>query len=592
MKKVGAFLMGWGLALGFSLLAGSQETTPSPGFTRQLPLSLAQADEIALANNPDLRSERLNLEMAGTDLVRAKATYDPYLQLDTSYSNSASPSAQSAIFGTSSKSLSLNLSSGVTTITGGSLSLSFNNSRSESDSIFTTLNPSYSTSLNLNLRQPLLKNRYTDERKLDLEQRDNDLKSAEYSLKSRTLDITSQVEDAYWTLVKDRLELEVRQQSLQVARHLYDLTQAQVKAGLTAPVNTIQSQANLASAQSFLIRSQNDYRRDQTNFKLILNLSVEEGLWDLEIVPTDAPPRSAQEIAPNEVLQQALSNNINLNQLRYNLANTEIQNAQTKNRLLPQLDLRTGIGLSGLAGADNTQPQMLPTGFVIPNPFPTPQPYMLELTTATPNPSPNEGDYGDALTDLGRGANLSWSAGLTFNVPLGNRAARNDWKRARLSYEQLKIQQAQQERNVVFTVQNILNDFDAARRNLEAASLAADLQQQNLDTEQKRFELGLSTQYNVMQAQSSYNDAKTAAISSQIELAKAMARIARAEQGYLSAGGLGFSLPANLNLGNLGSLAGVSLPAGISPSMLQQYSSMLPAGFDLNSLRSMGINLP
>jgi len=592
MKKVGAFLMGWGLALGFSLLAGSQETTPSPGFTRQMPLSLAQADEIALANNPDLRSERLNLEMAGTDLVRAKATYDPYLQLDTSYSNSASPSAQSAIFGTSSKSLSLNLSSGVTTITGGSLSLSFNNSRSESDSIFTTLNPSYSTSLNLNLRQPLLKNRYTDERKLDLEQRDNDLKSAEYSLKSRTLDITSQVEDAYWTLVKDRLDLEVRQQSLKVAQHLADLTQAQVRTGLTAPVNTIQSQANLASAQSFLIRSQNDYRRDQTNFKLILNLSVEEGLWDLEIVLTDAPPRSAQEIDPNEVLQQALINNINLNQLRYRLSNTEIQNAQTKNRLLPQLDLRTGIGLSGLAGADNTQPQMLPTGFVIPNPFPTPQPYMLELTTVTPNPSPNEGDYGDALTDLGRGNNLSWSAGLTFNLPLGNRAARNDWKRARLSYEQLKIQQAQQERNVVFTVQNILNDFDAAKRNLEAASLAADLQQQNLDTEQKRFELGLSTQYNVMQAQSSSNDAKTAAISSQIELAKAMARIARAEQGYLSGGGLGFSLPANLNLGNPGSLAGISLPAGISPSLLQQYSSMLPAGFDLNSLRSMGINLP
>ena len=597
MKKLGAFLIGWGLLWAGPWRAGSEETGPSPGFSRQIPLSLAQAKEIALTNNPDLRSERLNLEMAEVNVVRAKATYDPYLQLDTSYSNSRTPTAESALFGTSSQSLGLNLSSGITTITGGSLSLDWRNSRSENDSIFATLNPSYNTSLSLNLRQPLLKNRYTDERKLDLLQRDNDLKSAESSLKSRTLDLTSQVEDAYWTLVRDRLELEVRRQSLQVAQHLFDLTQAQVRTGLTAPLNTIQSQANLASAQSSLIRSQNDYRRDQTNFKLILNLSVEEGLWDLEMAPADSPPKPEPDLNPGEVLDQALSNNLNLNQLRCNLANTEIQNAQTKNRLLPQLDLRTSLGLSGLAGSSSTQAQTLPTGFVIPNPFPTPPPYMLEFTTTTPNPSPYQGDYGDALTDLGRGQNLSWSAGLTFNLPLGNRAARSDWKRARLSYEQLKIQQAQQERNVVFTVQNLLNDLDAAKRNLEAASLAADLQQQNLDTEQKRFELGLSTQYNVMQAQSSYNDAKTAAISSQIELAKAMARIDRAEQGYLTAGGLGFSLPAGLptnlgNLANLGGLAGMNLPAGISPGLIQQYSSMLPAGFDINSLRSLGINLP
>ncbi len=592
MKKVGAFVAGLALALGFSLGAGSQETQPSPGFTRQMPLSLAQAKEIALANNPDLRSERLNLEMAGVDVVRAKATYDPYLQLDTSYSSNESASAESVLVGTSNKSLSLNMSSGITTITGGSLSLGFSNSRSESNSIFTTLNPSYNTSLSLNLRQPLLKNRYSDERKLDLEQRENDLKSAEYSLKSRTLDLTSQVEDAYWTLVKDRLDQEVRRQSLQTAQHLFDLTQAQVKTGLTAPVNTIQSRANRASAQSSLIRAQNDYRRDQTNFKLILNLSVEEGLWDLELLPTDSPPKLNQEINPQEVLEQALMNNINLNQLRYNIANTEIQNAQTKNRLLPQLDMRTSIGISGLAGTSSSQPYTVPTGFVIPNPFPTPPPYMLELTTATPAANSNEGDYGTALTNLGRGNNLNWSAGLTFNMPIGNRAAQSDWKRARLSFERLKIQQAQQERNVVFTVQNLLNDFDAARRNLEAASLAADLQQQNLDTEQKRFELGLSTQYNVMQAQASSNDAKTAAISSQIELAKAMARIDRAEQGYLSAGGLNFSLPSGLASGlNLGSISS-GLPAGISPSLIQQYSSMLPAGFDLNSLKALGINLP
>jgi outer membrane protein TolC len=591
MKQGGAFLVLGGFILVWCSGAGGQESGPLAGFSRQMNLSLAQATEVALANNPDLRGERLNLEMAKTDLVRARAAYDPYVQVDSSYSKREQPSAQ-AVFGTSSESASLNLSTGMSTITGGSLSLDFRNSRSESDSLFSTLNPSYNTDVSLNLRQPLLKNRWTDQRRMDLDQGSNDLKNAELSLKSRTLETGSQVEDAYWSLVRARLDIGVRRQSVEVSEHLLAIAQAQVRTGLAAPVSTIQSQANLASAQAGLIRSENDYRKSQNNLKLILNLTPEQGLWDLELVPTDLPPEPAGEVAAEQVMREALANNIALLQLGLNLANSEIDNYQTKNRLLPQLDLRASIGLSGLSGTDNTGPQLIETGFVIPNPLPTPPPYMVERTTVTPDPSPYAGDYGDALQNLGTGDNLNWSAGLTFNIPIGNRAARSDWKRARLNLERMKIEQAKQARNVIFTIQNLLSDFTSAQRNLEAASLAAKLQQQNLETEGKRFELGLSTQYDVMQAQESYNDAKTSEIGSRIELAKASARIERARQGYVSAGGVGgFTLPAGLTSGlNLGSLAG--LPSGISPGLLQQYSSMLPAGIDLNALQSLGISLP
>ena len=481
----------------------------------------------------------------------------------------------------------------ITDITGGSLSLDFRNSRSESDSIFSTLNPSYNTDVSLNLRQPLLKNRWTDQRGMDLEQGENDLDSAELSLKSRALETESQVEDAYWGLVRARLDLEVVRQSRDRAQRLHDVTQAQVNAGLAPPVNLIQSQANLASAQASVIRSENDYVRSQNNFKLILNFNLEQGLWDLEIIPTDLPEKPAADPDPNLVFRRAFDENIGLNQLRLSLANTEISNAQTKNRVMPQLDLRASVGFSGLAGTDDPQPQLVETGFVIPNPLPTPQPYMVERTTITPAESEFRGDYGDALENLATGENLSWSAGLTFNVPLGNRAARSDWKRAKLSLERMRLDQIKQERNLVFTIQNLLNDYTAAKRNLEAAALAAELQRQNLEAEQKRFELGLSTQYEVMQAQGSYNDAKTSEIGSRIELANAAARIERAQEGYVSSGGAGFSLPANLTAGlNLGSLSSGGLPAGIDASMLQQFSGMLPAGIDLNQLQSMGISLP
>ena len=285
-------------------------------------------------------------------------------------------------------------------------------------------------------------------------------------------------------------------------------------------------------------------------------------------------------------LEEAVRNNYSLRQTLLSINNTRVSLMEAKNRTLPQLDFRGSVSLAGLAGTDHPSDSIIETGFVVPNPLPPdqfPQPYMVERVVVPGQTSAYDGDYWDSLDNLISGDNLSWSAGLSFNVPIGNRSAEADLERALLNYEKQLSDLKDQQRNVVLNVINIIYDLDAAERNLVAAAEASRLQRRNLEVEEKKFQLGLNTAYEVDQARENYEEARKAEINAQIEHMKAKTRLERARKGYVSGSGgvTAFSMGAVSGLGS------GSVPSGIDSSLLQQYSSMLPAGIDINSLRSL-----
>jgi outer membrane protein len=558
--------------------------------SQEMMLSLEQAKDMALRNNPEIKAAGYDLEVAGNDIIRAKASYDPYLQIDSSYSKSKRPTSQT-VFGRESESASVNLSSGVSTPTGGSVSLDLRNTRQESDSMFMTLNPSYNTDLSLSMRQPLLKNSYVNLRKMDLTQKENDLSRTELSLKSKTMEVISAVEDAYWSLVKARMDLDSRRQSMALAERLHEVTRAQVDQGVLAPVALVQSEASLASARASIIRSEGDYQRAQNNLKMLLYFKSEDDLLRLEIIPTDEASYEEVGLNAQGSMELALANNFALKQMELNLDNLEISNKQTKNRLLPQLDLSASISVSGLAGKSSTDPQIVQTGFVIPNPYPTSQPYIIETTAITSGESEYEGGYNEALESMFEQDNTSYTASVILNVPLGNRAARSDWRSARYNLEKMELEMSRQKRNIIFAMESLINDVEVAHRSFEAARLARELEAQSLATEENKFRLGMNTHYQVMEAEERFTDARSAEISALIEYNKALGRMRRAEQGYLQTGGISVSIPSVSLAGMVPS--GISgLSTGISSASLQSLMSQLPAGVDLSALKAMGINIP
>jgi outer membrane protein TolC len=556
-------------------------------YTRAQELTLTRAKEIAIDNNLDLANARRDVRIAELDITRGKAAYDPYLRADASYASNQKPSSVQ-VFGSKSETTSLNVSSGVSTITGGNVSLAFNNSRSDSDSIFNTLNPSYSSELTLNLSQPLLKNRYNDTRAMDLTQRKNDLNRAKLSLDAKALEIQAQVEDSYWGLARARLDLELKRSGLQLSERMNLITSTQVRAGTAARVSTASTEANVASAKAALVRSENDFRKAQFGLKVVMNLEADD-LWYLEVIPTDLPRYQPPNFSRDELIKEAMANNFGLRQARLSLTNTEIGNQQAKNRTLPQLDLRASVGVSGLAGTDNSSGgQIVETGFVIPNPLPPsqfPQPYMVERTVIAGSPSQYQGNYGDAVKNMLEANSLSWSAGLTFNMPIGNRAAEADYQKTMLNYDKQMSDLHNQERQVFMNLINLIYDLDASQRSFLAAQEASRLQEQNMLTEEKKFSVGLNTNYEVMQAKESWSEARSGEIGALVDYTKTTGRLERARQGYLTGGGTTGSLPISIpSLSSL-SAAGATSPGLSDLSQLKSMMGNLPAGIDINTIR-------
>jgi outer membrane protein TolC len=206
---------------------------------------------------------------------------------------------------------------------------------------------------------------------------------------------------------------------------------------------------------------------------------------------------------------------------------------------------------------------------------------MLETTVIPGQPSEYAGDYADALENMMSCENLSWSAGLTLNVPLGNRAAKADLEKTLINYEKQVSDLHNQERQVFMGLLNLLYDLDASERNYVAAQEASRLQAQNLATEERKFSLGLNTNYEVLQAQDNWGQARSSEIGALVDYAKNRGRVERARQGYLS-GGTGampsITLPPSLS-------GGGGRPSGLDASGLQDLMSKLPAGIDPNMLR-------
>jgi len=549
-------------------------------------LSLRRALELALINNPELKSTRLELEIARLKIQQTKSNYDPYFQVNSNFSQSERPTSQPA-FGTETESQNVTFTTGITTPAGGNVSLDWRNVRQKSNSTFMTLNPSYSSDLTLNFYQPLLKGGLLDWRSVELKQRQNEYKQAELNLKSKALEIASRVEDAYWSLVRARLEYEVNQKSLERAQAMLDIAQAQLKAGVGSKVALIQAQANLESARANLLRSEGELKRAENNLKQLLYFQSEEELIQITIIPTDTPQKEQYRINKEKFLQKALDKNYQLEGLYLNLENLRLANKQSKNQLYPQLDFTGSLTISGLAGDSDPKPQVIETGFVIPNPFPTPQPYMIELTTITPEESEWEGDFWDAVSRMLEGKYLSWQAGIYFKIPFGRRGAKSQWRIANYNYEKTQLELERTRRLVRFQLESLISDLDSLWRSFQASKKARELAEQSWKIERRKYQLGLTTSYQLLEQEEKLREAEKNEISALIEYNKAIGRIRRAEQGYIELAGAGIgAIPSSLTVGISGISAGLGGALGGIPS------SALPAGITPEMLKSLGISLP
>jgi outer membrane protein len=469
-------------------------------------LSLSQAVELALRRNLGLVIERYTRTQARLGIQQALGIYDFGTSADLQASDITRPGG--ALFtGNASQTEQLTLSVSQLFPTGGTFGLGWQTSRSESD--VNIVNPLYSSGLNFSFVQPLLRDfgAIATERQLLIAQNQNLTSTQEFS--RQVIATLQQVVDAYWNLVESREQLNVAQQSLGLAKELHERNRIQVEVGTLAPLELVQSEANIATNEEEIIRTQTLVGNAEDELRRLLNLP-QGPLWQAEIRPVDdpaveAPPPVDVEAAIRTALEQRPE--VRAQQLAVDLARNEA--AYFRNQKLPSLDLTLNYGLNG----NNAQ---------------------VIGIDADGDPILAAGGFGDALDQVTGLDFDGWSARLTLGYPLQNRAARAASAIADLDIERAETTLAQTEQQITTEVRQAARQVDSAAKQIEAAKASVRFQERSLDAEKKRYENGMSSSFEITRIQQDLTSARSRQVTAIIAYRTAVTQLQQATAQLLS----------------------------------------------------------
>jgi len=531
----------------------------------ELPLKLVQCIELALRNNRDIMVERMSVRQAHGEVVRAWSIFDPTVTAESGYSHSEQP-AGSQLLGADvaeQETLNWNLGLQVLAPTGGLLRLEFQNERSETNSYFQQLNPQFSTGAVFSITQPLLKGAGTKANLYRVKLAKNNRRISEITLREVVLQTVANVENAYWNLVLAIENLRVNKLSKQLAEEMLRMTKAQVRTGALPPVATLQAEATAASREEGVLVADNAVQTSRRELLRVMN-ALNGKLASIQLVPKDRPAPVKKLPDFDAVRDDALQKNFQLRKLKYQLRSAVMSRRVARNSILPRIDIVGSVGMMGLAGnAGDPGAQVIQTGRVIPDPTGS-SIGILETSTIASQANPFDGDYYDALDSMFSGNYMAWSVGLQFSYPLGNRSARRDYSRALLEERKSMLQRANARDLVKVFVENLIGDLETAVKRSEATAKSAELALKNMQAEEKKFKVGISTNRDVLEAQEAYAKALIAEVQALVDYNKSRGRIERARMGYLELGTPTTQAPATTSMGTQGGLPSTSTTGGIS----------------------------
>ena len=507
----------------------TRPTVPPPPPGVRVELTLDNAVERALDRNLDLAVERLTPQTYDFSLAALDATFHPNLvstfglrsQTSFTRSQTAGGDILSTDTLTGNNGVQQNLKWG-----GGSYAIGFNNNRQEQSDLFATRNPVLNSSLTAAFSQPLLRNFRTDAVRTQLKITKINQEMSETSLRATVVRTVANVRNAYWDLVFAIQAEEVAQNSLQLASKLVEDNRARVEVGTLAPLDVTQAEAEQATRRQAVAQARATHGTAELALKRLIVNGTEDPYWTANIEPVDRPTYTTETVDVASAVRRALTSRTDLEQSKKQIQSNDVSIRSLSDAQLPALDLTASYGLAGIGGTQFVRPpgaalgaaptQVIPSGF------------------------------SDALSVLSNGRAPTWNFLVNFSYPLGTSPADAATARARLQQRQTIAQARQLELQVATEVTNAALLVDANRERLQASTSAKELADLRLSAEQSRFEVGLSTNFFVVQAQRDLRDAQNSELRALLDYRRAQVEFERVQE-IPSAGTVGIT---NIQPGN------------------------------------------
>jgi outer membrane protein TolC len=467
-------------------------TLPSGQLT---PLSADDAVRRALERNLDIQVQRLEPQLLDYQVASLWANYRPSLTssfFTQGQTNLPADQLQGGVGASANQIINdtLQWNGGMTQNFrwgGGSAAINFNNTRLETTQSTALRNPSYSSNFQAAYTQPLLRNFRTDQTRSNL--LINELQSQITDLNLRnTLTITeAAVRNAYWDLVYGIDNVEAARRNLELSSKLVQDNRAKVEIGTMAPIDVVQAQAEEASRRQALVVAEATRRTNELALKRLIVGGTDDDLWNATISPTDRPETAPEAIDLEAAVRNALANRVDIAVAKRNLEQNEIGLKNLRNSTLPELNL---IGLYNLQGRGGTLIERAPgLGGGIIGTIP--------------------GGYFDALRSLGTWTAPTWSVRLNLTYPIGQSSADASYARARVQVTQTQAQVKQAELIIATEVTNAALNVRNTLESVQASAVARELSEQRLQAAQSKFEVGMATNFEVVQAQRDLADARS-----------------------------------------------------------------------------------
>jgi outer membrane protein len=537
----------------------------------KLRISLQDAIDLALQNNLDIAIQRYAPWLAEANILRTMGggatrgalgalgnvpgeNFDPIFTSTLSMDQRTIPVNNPLTAGTGTSSSGtfseLNTHAAIANFaysqgfhTGTSYSVSFNNTRASSSSLSTFFSPAVNSTMNIAASQELLNGfgLLVNERNIRIAKLNKNL--ADETFQQQVITSITAVGNAYWELAFARGNVDVAQHQIDLANKLYSDNKKQVDIGTLAPLEIVQAEAQVATAnQAFIVAQTTLLQNQLTLLNLISKDPTSPALRAVEIIPTDTsnvPPPEVEKIPLEDAIKEAVTKRPDVLQLGITLKSDDINIRVTKNALLPVLSVSgfySAVGLAGnnkvlgapatVAGSQvvdvNGNPVVVvtsPSGAAIPIFIPS---------TRAPVTGIAASGLGSSLNDMFRGLSPEYNAQLSLTIPIRNRQAQADNVTALLTARQDETRYRQVLNNVAIDVHNAQIVLEQARVTVEAAAKTRDLDQQTLDAEQKKYQLGASTLFNIVSDQNILAAAASAEVRARVNLAEAKVNFDRA----------------------------------------------------------------
>jgi outer membrane protein TolC len=456
----------------------------------QLQISSDDAVRMALENNLGIKAERLGPQIGTYGVSQARAQFAPSLFSTSTKRNATSPpdflTSGGVAETTTSDRIQTNL--GVQQNMpwgGGRYSVALDASRIATSSI-SSFNPQLGSNLNASYVQPLLRNFRIDAFRQQVLVAKKAEEIADLSLRQQLVATERTVRSAYFDLVGAIGQLEVARQSLDLSRESLRQNERRVEVGVMARIDIIEAQAEVARVEESVILAEANIRTLEDNLRtLILNPSQPD-FWTVNLVPSERPVLTAKPVDVEGAIRNAMASRTDLAEARKRLETTDINLKYTRNQKLPAVDLIANYNTVGLAG----------TQFEFGSGFP---PTVLGQTQRS---------FSDALRDVFANQFKTWSLQLQVNYPLGTSPAEAGLASGKLQREQQLTNLQQLEVQVAASVRDAGRQVSTSLQRVESTRKAREFAEIRLDAEQKRVTAGLSTTFQLLNAQRDLASAK------------------------------------------------------------------------------------